>query len=51
VIIIAHRLSAVRDAHRIIVMDKGRIVEQGSHTELLRQPDGQYAYLHRLQAG
>jgi subfamily B ATP-binding cassette protein HlyB/CyaB len=51
VIIIAHRLSAVRDAHRIVVMDKGRIVEQGSHTELLRQPDGQYAYLHRLQAG
>jgi subfamily B ATP-binding cassette protein HlyB/CyaB len=51
VIIIAHRLSAVRDAHRIVVMDKGSIVEQGSHTELLRQPDGQYAYLHRLQAG
>ncbi|MGJ0486226.1 MAG: type I secretion system permease/ATPase [Methylomicrobium sp.] len=51
VIIIAHRLSAVRDAHRIVVMDKGRIVEQGSHTELLRRPDGQYAYLHRLQAG
>jgi subfamily B ATP-binding cassette protein HlyB/CyaB len=51
VIIIAHRLSAVRDAHRIVVMDKGRIVEQGSHTELLRQPEGHYAYLHRLQAG
>lgn len=51
VIIIAHRLSAVRDAHRIVVMDKGLIVEQGSHTELLRQSDGQYAYLHRLQAG
>jgi hypothetical protein len=51
VIIIAHRLSAVRDAHRIVVMDKGRIVEQGSHSELLRQPEGHYAYLHRLQAG
>lgn len=51
VIIIAHRLSAVRDAHRIVVMDKGRIVEQGSHTELLKQPNGHYTYLHRLQLG
>lgn len=51
VIIIAHRLSAVRDAHRIIVMDKGQIIEQGSHVELLQISDGHYAYLHRLQAG
>ncbi|QPK64516.1 type I secretion system permease/ATPase [Methylomonas sp. LL1] len=51
VIIIAHRLSAVRDAHRIIVMDKGRIIEQGSHAELLNRQDGHYAYLHRLQMG
>jgi len=35
VIIIAHRLSAVRDANRILVMDRGQIVEQGSHAELL----------------
>jgi subfamily B ATP-binding cassette protein HlyB/CyaB len=51
VIIIAHRLSAVRDAHRIIAMDKGQIVEVGSHAELLAKPNGLYAYLHRLQQG
>jgi subfamily B ATP-binding cassette protein HlyB/CyaB len=51
VLIIAHRLSAVRDANRIIVMDKGEIVEQGSHEELLSLPQGVYAYLHRLQQG
>ncbi|WAR43264.1 type I secretion system permease/ATPase [Methylomonas rapida] len=49
VIVIAHRLSAVRDANRIIVVDKGRIVEQGSHAELLQRQDGHYAYLYRLQ--
>ncbi|WP_122580211.1 ATP-binding cassette domain-containing protein, partial [Pseudomonas viridiflava] len=49
VIIIAHRLSAVRDAHRIVVMDRGQIVEQGSHAELLAQPGGHYARLHNLQ--
>ncbi len=51
VIIIAHRLSAVRDAHRIVAMDKGQIVEVGTHAELLAKPDGLYAYLHRLQQG
>lgn len=51
VIIIAHRLSAVRDAHRIVAMDKGQIVEVGSHAELLAKPNGLYAYLHRLQQG
>jgi subfamily B ATP-binding cassette protein HlyB/CyaB len=51
VIIIAHRLSAVRDAHRIVAMDKGQIVEVGTHTELLAKPNGLYAYLHRLQQG
>ncbi|HEV2680643.1 MAG TPA: type I secretion system permease/ATPase [Rhodanobacter sp.] len=49
VIIIAHRLSAVRDAQRIIVMDHGRIVEQGSHGELLERQAGHYARLYRLQ--
>ncbi|QJQ02398.1 type I secretion system permease/ATPase [Herbaspirillum rubrisubalbicans Os34] len=49
VLIIAHRLSAVRDAHRIIVMDQGQIVESGSHAELLRNPRGLYTYLHELQ--
>lgn len=49
VLIIAHRLSAVRDANRIIVMERGGIVEEGSHTELLQKQAGHYARLHRLQ--
>ncbi|TFB42266.1 type I secretion system permease/ATPase [Pseudomonas sp. F01002] len=51
VIIIAHRLSAVRDANRIVVMDRGQIVEQGSHAELLAHQAGHYSRLHRLQQG
>lgn len=51
VIIIAHRLSAVRDANRIVVVDRGQIVEQGSHAELLALQAGHYARLHRLQQG
>ncbi|MGX1174376.1 type I secretion system permease/ATPase [Pseudomonas sp. R151218B TE3479] len=51
VIIIAHRLSAVRDANRIVVVDRGQIVEQGSHTELLSHQAGHYSRLYRLQQG
>jgi len=51
VIIIAHRLSAVRHADRIVVMERGQIIEQGAHDELLSDPHGTYAYLHRLQLG
>ncbi len=51
VLIIAHRLSAVRDADRIIVLDRGRIVENGSHAELLTHEAGHYSRLHRLQMG
>ncbi|MCE4556542.1 type I secretion system permease/ATPase [Roseateles cellulosilyticus] len=51
VFIIAHRLSAVRHAHRIIAMDKGRIVEMGNHDQLLAKPQGLYAHLWRMQAG
>lgn len=51
VIIIAHRLSAVRDANRILVMDCGQIVEQGSHAALLAHQTGLYSCLHRLQQG
>ncbi|WP_431481226.1 type I secretion system permease/ATPase [Pseudomonas thivervalensis] len=51
VIIIAHRLSAVRDANRIVVMDRGQIVEQGTHHELLAHQAGHYSRLHRLQQG
>ncbi|MGI9345302.1 MAG: type I secretion system permease/ATPase [Gammaproteobacteria bacterium] len=48
VFIIAHRLTAVRQCHSIIVIDKGRIVEQGCHTELLKL-NGYYAKLHSYQ--
>lgn len=51
VLIIAHRLSAVRDADRIIVMERGQIAEQGSHAGLLRNPDGIYRHLYQLQLG
>jgi ATP-binding cassette subfamily B protein len=47
-VVIAHRLSTVRNADRIIVMERGRIVEDGNHTTLL-QRDGYYARLHRHQ--
>ena len=51
VLIIAHRLSTVRHANRIVVVEKGRIVETGSHAELIDRPDGHYAHLYRLQSG
>jgi ATP-binding cassette, subfamily B, multidrug efflux pump len=47
-IIVSHRISTVRDADRIFVLDEGRFVEQGSHDELIRH-DGLYAELHRKQ--
>jgi len=47
-LVIAHRLSTVEKAHRIIVMEAGRIIESGSHAELLAA-GGQYALLHRMQ--
>ncbi|BCZ84055.1 peptidase C39 [Paraburkholderia terrae] len=50
VLVIAHRLTAVRHADRIIAMDRGRIVEQGSHDELMRRR-GYYAHLVSLQSG
>lgn len=51
VIIIAHRLSSVRHADFIITMDKGKIIEQGSHARLLQNEQGIYRYLYQLQQG
>lgn len=51
VIIIAHRLSAVRHADRIIVMDKGEIIESGNHRDLMQLDGGTYRYLYNLQQG
>jgi ATP-binding cassette subfamily B protein len=49
-IVIAHRLSTVRKVDRILVFEHGRIVEEGSHADLLARPNGRYRRLHRLQA-
>ncbi|WP_077340394.1 type I secretion system permease/ATPase [Pseudocolwellia agarivorans] len=50
VLIIAHRLNAVQHCHRLIVMDKGKVVEQGTHQQLINQK-GYFAKLYALQGG
>jgi ABC-type multidrug transport system fused ATPase/permease subunit len=46
---IAHRLSTLRRASRLFVIDDGRLVEAGTHQELLQHPDGRYRRLYELQ--
>jgi len=48
-LVIAHRLTTVRDADRIVVLDGGEVREEGRHEDLLRQPGGIYSRLHDLQ--
>lgn len=50
VLVVAHRLSTVVKADKIVVMAEGRVVEEGSHEELARRQDGLYARLNNLQA-
>ncbi|MEQ9229275.1 MAG: ABC transporter ATP-binding protein [Cyclobacteriaceae bacterium] len=47
-IVIAHRLSTIQNAHQILVLDKGKIVERGNHDQLLEK-EGFYAHLHAMQ--
>ncbi|WP_396600333.1 ABC transporter ATP-binding protein [Algibacter sp. R77976] len=48
-IVIAHRLATIKKADKIIVMDAGKIVEQGTHTELLKKENGYYRNLYEVQ--
>jgi ATP-binding cassette, subfamily B, bacterial HlyB/CyaB len=50
VLLIAHRLSTVRRADRIVTIDRGRLVEDGAHDDLIKS-GGRYASLYRLQSG
>lgn len=50
-IVIAHRLSTVRNADNIVVLDQGRLVEQGNHDELLAKKGGIYARLYAVNYG
>ena len=49
--VIAHRLSTVVNADWVLVLDQGQLVEQGTHADLLANPDGLYTRLHQMQFG
>jgi ABC transporter, ATP-binding protein len=51
VLIIAHRLSTIMKMDEIIVMDQGKVVEKGSHKELLAKDNGIYKKLRNIQSG
>jgi ABC-type multidrug transport system fused ATPase/permease subunit len=46
---IAHRLSTLRKASRLFVIEDGRLIEHGTHAELLQRPEGTYRRLYELQ--
>lgn len=50
VVLITHRLGSTRSADRIVVLDRGRLIEEGTHDSLLAMPDGEYATMWRKQA-
>ena len=45
VVVVAHRLSTVKNADRIYVISDGKVVEEGNHNELIKRPDGHYSML------
>jgi subfamily B ATP-binding cassette protein MsbA len=49
--VIAHRLSTIINADWVLVLNEGRLVEQGTHLNLLEQPNGLYAHLYEMQFG
>ena len=51
VIAIAHRLSTLRQMDRILVLEEGQVIEDGTHDELIRNKDGHYAMLWQMQSG